>query len=114
MSETNLENATNELRVIEKKEAGMLNFAREVESSRKLYENFLQRVKETNEAQNLQISKLKIIESPSLPDAPFSPTPYKNFIMSLVLSFIGFYGLIFYKEMNSSIIKTPEAIDRCI
>ena len=111
MSETNLENATNELRVIEKKEAGMLNFAREVESSRKLYENFLQRVKETNEAQNLQISKLKIIESPSLPDAPFSPTPYKNFIMSLVLSFIGFYGLIFYKEMNSSIIKTPEAIE---
>ena len=111
MSEKDLENATDELRVIEKKEAGMLNFAREVESSRKLYESFLQRVKETNEAQNLQISKLKIIESPSLPVGPFSPTPYKNFIMSLIVSFIGFYGLIFYKEMNSSIIKTPEAID---
>jgi len=111
MSEKNLENATNELRVIEQKEAGMLNFAREVESSRKLYENFLQRVKETNEAQNLQISKLKIIESPSLPSGPFSPTPYKNLIMALIFSFIGFYGLVFYKEMNSSIIKTPEAID---
>jgi len=111
MSEKDLENATDELRVIEQKEAGMLNFAREVESSRKLYESFLQRVKETNEAQNLQISKLKIIESPSLPVGPFSPTPYKNFIMSLIVSFIGFYGLIFYKEMNSSIIKTPEAIE---
>ena len=111
MSEKDLENATNELRVIEQKEAGMLNFAREVESSRKLYENFLQRVKETNEAQNLQISKLKIIESPSLPSGPFSPTPYKNLIMALIFSFIGFYGLVFYKEMNSSIIKTPETID---
>ena len=111
MSEKDLENATNELRVIEQKEAGMLNFAREVESSRKLYENFLQRVKETNEAQNLQISKLKIIESPSLSNTPFSPKPYKNFIMSLIISFIGFYGLIFYKEMNSSVIKSPEAID---
>ena len=111
MSDKDLENATDELRVIEQKEAGMLNFAREVESSRKLYESFLQRVKETNEAQNLQISKLKIIESPSLPVGPFSPTPYKNFIMSLIVSFIGFYGLIFYKEMNSSIIKTPEAIE---
>ncbi|MDC1463703.1 polysaccharide biosynthesis tyrosine autokinase [Alphaproteobacteria bacterium] len=111
MSEKDLENATNELRVIEQKEAGMLNFAREVESSRKLYENFLQRVKETNEAQNLQISKLKIIESPSLANKPFSPTPYKNFIITLFFSFIGFYGLIFYKEMNSSIIKTPEAIE---
>ena len=111
MSEKDLKNATDELRVIEQKEAGMLNFAREVESSRKLYESFLQRVKETNEAQNLQISKLKIIESPSLPVGPFSPTPYKNFIISLIVSFIGFYGLIFYKEMNSSIIKTPEAIE---
>ncbi len=111
MSEDDLQNATDELREIEKKEAGMLNFAREVESSRKLYESFLQRVKETNEAQNLQISKLKIIESPSLPVDPFSPTPYKNFILSLVLSFISFYGLIFYKEMNTSIIKSPEAIE---
>ena len=62
-----LENAKNELREIEEKEAGMLNFSREVESSRKLYETFLQRLKETNEAQNLQISKLKIIEKPNLP-----------------------------------------------
>ena len=46
-----------------------------------------------------------------MPVGPFSPTPYKNFIMSLIVSFIGFYGLIFYKEMNSSIIKTPEAIE---
>ena len=77
------------------KEAGMLNFAREVESSRKLYETFLQRQKETNEAQNLQISKLKIIESPSLPVGPFSPTPYKNLIMALIFSFIGFFVPLF-------------------
>ena len=44
----------------------MMNFSREVESSRKLYETFLQRLKETNEAQNLQVSKLKIIEKPNL------------------------------------------------
>ena len=59
LSEDDLQNATDELRVIEEKEAGMLKFSREVESSRKLYESFLQRVKETNEAQNLQISKIK-------------------------------------------------------
>jgi succinoglycan biosynthesis transport protein ExoP len=111
LSKKDLENAKNELMVIEAKEAGMLNFSREVESSRKLYETFLQRVKETNEAQNLQVSKLKIIETPNLPGAPFSPKPSKNFTMSLLISFFGFYALIFYREMNSSIIKTPEAID---
>ena len=49
----------------------MLKFSREVESSRKLYESFLQRVKETNEAQNLQVSKLKVIENPNLATSPF-------------------------------------------
>ena len=111
MSNDDLDNAKNELMIIEEKEAGMLNYSREVESSRKLYETFLQRVKETNEAQNLQVSKLKIIETPSLPSGPFSPQPFKNFIVALMLSFLSFYGLIFYREMNSAVIKTPEAIE---
>jgi len=110
-SEKNLEQAKNELRETEEKEAGMLNYVREVESSRKLYETFLQRQKETNEAQNLQISKFKIIEKPSLASGPFSPKPKKNFVMTFIASFAVFCALIFYREMNSSVIKTPEALD---
>ena len=79
-SNRSLEISKDELRVIEEKEAGMLNFVREVESSRKLYETFLQRLKETNEAQNLQISKLQIIERPSFANMPFSPKPKKVFL----------------------------------
>jgi succinoglycan biosynthesis transport protein ExoP len=111
LSKKDLENAKNELREIEDKEAGMLNFAREVESSRKLYETFLQRLKETNEAQNLQVSKLNIIEKPNLPDKPFTPRPKKNFIMTLLSSLTVFYGLVFFREMNSTVIKSPEALD---
>ena len=111
LSKEDLENAKKELREIEEKEAGMLNFSREVESSRKLYDTFLQRQKETNEAQNLQISKLKIIERPSLPSAPFSPKPYKNATIVLIASFICFYGLILFRNMNSAVINTPEALD---
>ena len=111
LSEEDLQKATDELRDIEEKEAGMLKFSREVESSRKLYESFLQRVKETNEAQNLQVSKLKIIETPSLPMSPFSPTPFKDTILTFIISIIGIYGLLFYRETNSSVIKSPEAID---
>ena len=111
LSKKDLENAKNELREIEEKEAVMMNFSREVESSRKLYETFLQRLKETNEAQNLQVSKLKIIEKPNLPDAPFSPTPKKNFMIALMSSLTAFYGLIFFREMNSTVIKSPEALD---
>ena len=111
LSEEELQKATDELRIVEEKEAGMLKFSREVESSRKLYESFLQRVKETNEAQNLQISKLKVIETPNLPSSPFSPQPTKNFVLAFLISFLGIYGLLYFREMNSSVIKSPEAID---
>ena len=111
LSEDELQKATDELRIIEEKEAGMLKFSREVESSRKLYESFLQRVKETNEAQNLQVSRLKVIETPNLPTTPFSPQPKKNFLVSFLISFIAVYSLLYYRELNSSVIKSPEAID---
>jgi capsular exopolysaccharide synthesis family protein len=111
LSEEELQKVTDELRILEEKESGMLKFSRELESSRKLYESFLQRVKETNEAQNLQVSKLKTIESPNLPSTHFYPTPQKNFILTLIISFMGIYGLLYFREMNSSVIKSPEAID---
>ena len=111
LSEEELQKATDELRVIEEKEAGMLKFSREVESSRKLYESFLQRVKETNEAQNLQVSRLKVIETPNLPEDSFSPKPTQNFIIAFIISFFGVYSLLYFREMNSSVIKSPEAID---
>ena len=111
LSEEEMQKATDELRIIEEKEAGMLKFSREVESSRKLYESFLQRVKETNEAQNLQVSKLKVIETPNLPTSPFSPKPAKDFILAFAISFLAVYGLLYFREMNSSVIKSPEAID---
>ncbi len=111
LSEDDLQLATDELRIIEEKEAGMLKFSREVESSKKLYESFLQRVKETNEAQNLQVSRLKVIETPNLPVKPFSPKTTKNVIISFLISFLCVFGLLYYREMNSSVIKSPEAID---
>ena len=111
LSEGELQKVNDELRILEEKESGMLKFSRELESSRKLYESFLQRVKETNEAQNLQVSKLKTIESPNLPSTHFYPTPQKNFVLAFIISSIGIYGLLYFREMNSSVIKSPEAID---
>ena len=111
ISEDEMQKATNELRDIEEKESGMLQFSREVESSKKLYESFLQRVKETNEAQNLQVSKLKIIETPNLPSSPFAPTPLKSTMTAFLISVLGVLLLLYYREMNTSVIKSPEALE---
>jgi len=103
--------ATKELRNLEEKESGMLKFSREVESSRKLYGTFLQRVKETNEAQNLQISNVKIIQDPIASNNPISPNIKKNCLLAFLLSSIGVYFYLFYRDLNSSTVKDPTSLE---
>ena len=111
LSEKEMQKVTDELRIIEEKESGMLRFTRELESSKKLYESFLQRVKETNEAQNLQVSRLKILETPNLPGTHFYPNPKKNAVLAFIASFILAFSLLIFKEMNSSALRNTEAIE---
>ena len=111
LSEREMDKVTSELRDIEEKESGMLKFTRELESSKNLYQSFLQRVKETNEAQNLQVSKVKILESPNLPGSHFYPNPKKNTFIAFIISTLGAFALLFFKEMNSSALRNTEAIE---
>ena len=111
VNENDLEIATKELRELEEKESGMLKYSREVESSRKLYETFLQRVKETNEAQNLQVSNVKIIEEPIASNIPVSPNIKKNCIIAFLLSSISVYFYLFYRDLNSSTVKDPTTLE---
>ena len=112
LQETELEKATSELQDIEEKEAGMMKYVREVESSRKLYETFLQRVKETNESQNLQVSKLRIIETPTFNPKQISPNIFQNFLFAFLLSTFTVYFLVYYKEINSAIITSPDILNK--
>ena len=111
LSDKEMEKLTDELRDIEEKESSMLKHTRELESSKKLYESFLQRIKETNEAQNLQVSKIKILESPNLPGSHFYPNPVKNSLIAFIISFISIYALFFLKEINADALKNTEAIN---
>ena len=111
LSNQELNKAKDDLREIEEKEAGMMKFVREVESSRKLYDTFLQRVKETNEAQNLQVSNVKIIEEPIASNVPISPNVKKNCLIIFLLSSIGVYFYLFYRDLNSSTVKDPTSLE---
>jgi len=110
LSDKEMQKLTEELRDIEEKESGMLKYVRELESSKKLYESFLQRIKETNEAQNLQVSKLKILESPNLPGSHFYPSPFRNSLIAFMISFISIYALFFLREINSDALRNTEVI----
>jgi succinoglycan biosynthesis transport protein ExoP len=111
INKNSISRATKELRELEDKESGMLKFSREVASSRKLYETFLQRVKETNEVQNLQVSNVKIIEDPIASNNPVSPNIKKNCLLAFLLSSIGVYFYLFYRDLNSSTVKDPTSLE---
>jgi capsular exopolysaccharide synthesis family protein len=108
-SKKNLDNTTKEFRELEDKESGMLNFQREVESNQKLYESFLQRVKETNEAQNLQVSNIQLIEMPNVPIIPISPNLLKNSMLGYLMSLITVFCIVLYRSLSvETIIGTAE------
>ena len=60
------------------------------------------RVKETNEAQNLQVSRLKVIENPNLPLVAFSPKTDKEFFYSF------FY--LFYRNLCTPVLQRDEFV----
>ena len=106
-----LEKATKELTDLEVKESGMRIFKREVDSSSNLYDTFLQRAKETNEAKKLQILNTKVIAPASLSLKPVSPNIALNVSISWILSFALLYFMILYKEINNSTLKNIQSFE---
>ena len=71
--------------------------------------------KELKKQMKLKIYKyqgLKVIETPNLPTRIlFLLNQQKILFLAFIISFFGVYGLLYFREMNSSVIKSPEAID---
>ena len=100
-----------ELQYLEEMESGMLKFVREVDLNTKLYESFLERMKETSEAQKLQTSNVKMIQSPILPTDPVFPNTVLIIFLTYCLGLIGIYGLLCYFELNRSVIQEPTVLE---
>ena len=96
-SEDELNMAKSELLELEEKDVALRQYVREVETNNKIYETFLERMKETNEVKELQSSNVRIIQSALL--AYFSNiTQYsKNSFdgISIFISFTLFNNCLF-------------------
>ena len=100
-----------ELQYLEEMESGMLKFVREVDLNSKLYESFLERMKETSEAQKLQTSNVKMIQSPILPTDPIFPNTVLIIFLAYLFGLIGMYSLLCYFELNRSVIQEPTVLE---
>jgi len=110
-SEAELDGAKSELQELEEKDVALQQYVREVEMNNKIYETFLQRMKETNEVKELQSSNVRIIQSALLPILPISPNITKITILFYLISFLGLYSLLAYFEFNSNTVVEPSNLE---
>ena len=111
ISEEELEGAKFELQDLEEKDVALKQFVREVETNNKIYETFLQRMKETNEVKELQSSNVRIIQNALLPLSPISPNILKITMLFYFISFASIFILLIYFEFNSNAVIEPSNLD---
>jgi len=110
-SQEELDIAKTDLQNLEEKDSYLQKYVREVEMTTKIYETFLQRMKETNEVKELQSSSVKIIQTALLPTGPVSPDiPQITFVFYLI-SLFSLYGLLVYFEFNRNAVVEPSNLE---
>ncbi|MDA9996863.1 polysaccharide biosynthesis tyrosine autokinase [Candidatus Pelagibacter sp.] len=111
ISEEELNKAKFDLQDLEEKDVALKQFVREVETNNRIYETFLQRMKETNEVKELQSSNVRIIQNALLPLSPISPNIPRIVIMFYLMSFgLIFFALIYF-EFNSNTVIEPSNLE---
>lgn len=112
LSNDELEIARAELQDLENKDLEMQKYVRDVSLNERIYQIFLERLKETNQAKELQTSNAKILNYPNLPSSPIKPSPEKNALIGWILIFGGLFSLAFYYEIFKRTISSPEILER--
>ena len=110
-SESELDQAKFELQALEEKDVALQQYVREVETNNKIYETFLQRMKETNEVKELQSSNVRIIQNALLPLLPISPNVTKITVLFYFISLIILFGGLVYLEFNSNTVIEPSNLE---
>ena len=111
ISEEELNEAKFELQDLEEKDVELRQYVREVETNNKIYETFLQRMKETNEVKELQSSNVRIIQNALLPLFPVSPNISKIVFLFYFLSFLTIFTILIYFEFNTNAILEPSNLE---
>lgn len=83
---------------------------RDVESSKQLYNNLLQRAKETGVSGELKTSNIRVVDAAERPRGPVTPQKRLNLLLGLFGGGLLACGLVFFFEYLDSRIKTPDEV----
>jgi len=107
-----IENNKAQVQKIGSKQGRLSELQREVDSNKKLYETFIDRFKEANEAAELGAANIRFIDKASIPIDPVKPK--KKLIVALTFVGMIFLGVLiaFLLDYLDSTFKSPDDIER--
>lgn len=83
---------------------------RNMDTSQKLYDTLVTKVKETGVVSGGASSNIRIVEQASVPRDPVKPNKKKNLLLSLILGIFGGVGLAFFLEYLDQTVRTEEDV----
>lgn len=84
---------------------------RNSESDRQLYDNLINRTKETGIAGKLETNNISMVEPARVPEAPVRPAKIKNLMYALFLGLFGGIGLAYAAHQYDDRIRSEEDIE---
>jgi capsular exopolysaccharide synthesis family protein len=85
---------------------------READTNRQLYDNVLQRMKETGVAAELRSSNVLVVDTATPPRRPASPKITQSLALAALLGLMGGVGVIFLREQLDHTLKSLEEAER--
>ncbi|GAK57160.1 hypothetical protein U27_04125 [Candidatus Vecturithrix granuli] len=105
-----LEEQKHEAMDLNKKAIRYGELQREVESNHRVYNELLQRTKETNVTERLQTNNIRIVDHAVVPNSPIAPKKIRNILLAMVVGLTMGIGLAFFFEFWDNSIKTSDDI----
>ena len=83
---------------------------REFESNKRIYNELLQRTKETSVTEQLETNNIRVVDRAMTPTVPIAPRKKLNIFLAMVVGLVCGTVLAFFFEYLDNSIKTPEDI----
>ena len=97
---------------LNKKEMQYVILEREVETNKELHNLLLTKFKETNVAEGMNITNIRLVKPAVTPEIPIKPKKKLNLILGAIMGLMTGIGFAFFLEYLDRTIKTPEQVDQ--
>ena len=87
------------------------SLSREVETNKKLYDEILNRSRETDISQRTEKSNIRIVDRAEAPTRPFKPRTKLNLMLAVVAGLIVGCGAAFFVEHLNDTVEDPADIE---